>query len=549
MTHDNPNAATQGLHGRALVLATVGVMLSLLLASLDQTIVGTAMPRIIADLNGLDYYAWVTTAYLVTSTVVVPIAGKLGDMFGRKPFLLAGMIGFVLASALCGLSQNMAELVIFRGIQGLFGGFLFASVFTVIGDLYPPDRRARIQGLFGGIFGISSILGPTLGGYLTDNLTWRWVFYVNVPVGVAAVAIVVATLPFIRSKASWRDIDFLGALLLAGGLVPMLVGFSITSTHSWTSPEVLTLLIGGAVVLVLFFLQELRDEHPIVPFELFKNRAFAVSQVVGFITAFGMFGTIIFVPLDFQGVLGVSVSNSGLLVIPMMVGLILASTITGQVMPRFKHYRYLGTAGVLLMIGGMLMLSTVTANSTQFEVSRDIFVIGAGLGVTFPLYINLVQSAIPANYMGVATSQIQFWRNVGGTVSTAIIGSVFSRILPGKISDAIGQVKFPPGVNPKSLPLPSGGSAQALFDPVKIAATRAKLPAQAQPVFDQVMHAVRVGLASALHDLYLIAAAVLVLAVVATLFTPYVPLRRSRPGQVMEATLEGESPVPEGAPA
>src|SRR5436309_10420391 len=205
-----------------LVLATMGVMAALLLASLDQTIVGTALPRIIAELQGLNYYAWVTTAYLVTSTVVVPIAGKLGDMFGRKPFVLAGMIGFVGASALCGLSQNMVELVIFRGTQGLFGGMLFASVFTVLADIFPVEQRARMQGVFGGVFGLSSVIGPTVGGYLTDGPGWRWVFYVNVPVGVIAVLLVSIALPYVRSKAQIRDIDWLGGITLAIGLVPLL---------------------------------------------------------------------------------------------------------------------------------------------------------------------------------------------------------------------------------------------------------------------------------------------------------------------------------------
>src|SRR5256884_1232034 len=232
----------------ARILATVGVGLALFLAALDQTIVGTALPRIVAELNGLDYYAWVATSYLVTSTTLTPIAGKLGDLFGRKPFLLAGMIGFVLASALCGQAQNMTELVAFRGIQGIFGGVLFASVFATLADLFPPDVRARIQGIFGGIFGLASVVGPVVGGYLTDNVGWRWVFYVNVPVGALAIAAVALTMPKVAHKASWRDIDFLGAFTLAAGLVPLLVALSITRDHDIFSPEVLGLLLVAAGV-------------------------------------------------------------------------------------------------------------------------------------------------------------------------------------------------------------------------------------------------------------------------------------------------------------
>ena len=533
------------LHGRKLAFATVGVMLALLLAALDQTIVGTAMPRIVGELQGLDYYAWVTTAYLVTSTVTIPISGKLGDLFGRKPFLLAGMIGFVAASALCGAAQDMLMLVLFRGIQGLFGGMLFASVFTVIGDLYPPERRGKIQGAFGAVFGLSSVVGPAVGGYITDNLSWRWIFEVNIPVGVLAVTVVVLALPYVRSKASWRDIDFLGSALLTAGLVPLLIALSITRDHAWTSWQVLGLIGFALVMLAGFIWEETRAKEPIVPLHLFKNPTFAISMLVGFLTAFGMFGTIIFVPLVFQGVLGVSVTNSGLLITPMMVGLIGASIVTGQLMTRIRYYRFIGTAGIALMIAGMFLLTTVTTSSRQWEVTRDLVVVGLGLGATFPLYLTVLQSALPRQYLGVASSQIQFWRNVGGTVSTAVMGSLLARLLPDKIAAQIGSLHLPPQVAGQFKGVTGGGSPQQVFDPVKLAATRAALPAQFQPVFDQVMHAVRVGLSQALHDIFLYSAGILVLALVATVFLKEVPLRR--PDRQVGAALGEPSPVPAAA--
>src|SRR2546421_7902372 len=337
----------------ARILATVGVALALFLAALDQTIVGTALPRIVSDLNGLDYFAWVATAYLVTSTIMVPIAGNLGDLFGRKPFLLAGMIGFVAASALCGQSHSMLELVVFRTIQGIFGGMLFATVFAVIGDLFPPSQRARLAGLFGAVFGLSSIIGPTAGGYITDTWGWRWVFYVKLPVGIIAVLLVIATMPFVRSSASLRDIDFLGAGALVAGLVPLMVALSITRDHGWTSPEVLGLMAVAAVLLIAFFIIEIRTDHPIVPFSLFSDSTFSVSMIVGFLSGFGMFGTIVFVPLIYQGVLGVTATNSGQLLTPMMLGLIVASTLVGQLMVRIRFYRFLGTAGIAVMLVGL----------------------------------------------------------------------------------------------------------------------------------------------------------------------------------------------------
>jgi EmrB/QacA subfamily drug resistance transporter len=512
---------------RIKVLATVGVMLALLLAALDQTIVGTALPRIVAELNGLDRYSWLITGYLVASTVVVPLAGKLGDLFGRKPFLIGGMIGFVAASALCGVAQDMTQLIVFRVLQGLFGGMLFASAFTVLGDIYTPAERVRIQGLFGGVFGLSSIIGPVVGGFLTDNLGWRWVFYVNLPVGLLGVAVVAAFLPFVRTKASWRDIDFVGSAALAAGLIPVLVALSVAKDQGWTSFQVLGLLGFGVAMLVAFFIIEQRVKEPIVPFQLFKNRAFAVSMLVGFFAALGMFGMIIFVPLETQGVLGVSVTNSGLLLTPMMFGLIVSSVLTGQLIPRIKHYHYLGTIGLVLVMVGLYLMAQTTTSTSQSSITIAIVLVGLGLGVTMPLYINAVQSALPQRYLGVGTSQVQFWRNVGGTVSSAILGSILAQRLPGAINTQIANLNLPPAF--KNLMGSTASNPNSLLDPAKIAAAKAKLPPQLAPLFDQAMHAVRQALALTLHDVFLISVVLTAIALTASLFMPDVPLRSRKP--------------------
>jgi len=490
----------------ARILATVGVGLALFLAALDQTIVGTALPRIVADLNGLEYYAWVATAYLVSSTTLTPIAGKLGDLFGRKPFLLGGMIGFVLASALCGQAQNMAELVAFRGIQGIFGGVLFASVFATIGDLYPPAQRAKLQGVFGGIFGLASVVGPTVGGYLTDNLSWRWVFYVNVPVGILAVAVCFVTLPSVVHKASWRDIDFAGAITLAATLVPMLIALSITRDHDFSSPEVLGLLLVAAIMAVIFFVIERRTPHPVVPFDLWKNPTFAVSTVVGFLLGFAMFGAILYVSLIYQGVLGIPATNSGLLITPLMVGLIAASVVTGQLMVRIKRYRYLGTVGSVILVIGLWLLAQVNVGAPEVEVVRDLVLVGLGVGVGMPLYLNATQSAVDVRYLGVVSSQIQFWRNIGSTVGVAILGAVLSHELPQKIAAAVPP-QFAGAVA-------AGSNAQAIFDP----SATGRIPAE-------LLLAIRGALASATHDVFLIAAGVAALAAIVSLFLQEVPLR------------------------
>ncbi len=507
-----PQHITHGLSRGRIILATAGTMLALLLAALDQTIVGTAIPRIVADLNGLDRLAWVTTAYLVTSTTMTPIAGKLGDLFGRKPFLLLGMVGFVLASALCGLSQDMTQLIVFRGIQGVFGGVLFATVFTVIGDLFPPEQRGRLAGLFGAVFGLSSIIGPTTGGFITDHWSWRWVFEVNIPVGIIAVLVVLAGLPYVRSKASWRDIDFWGAFSLAAGIVPLLIALSITRDHAWTSPQVSGLLAIAAAMLALFIFVESRVEQPIVPLHLFKNSVFSVSMIVGFITAFGMFGSILFTPLVFQGVLGISATNSGALITPMMFGLLGASTATGFLMRRVKYYRFLGTLGVAIVILGMWMLSQITPSMPEWRVVVDLIVVGTGIGVTFPLYLTAVQTALPRQYMGVASSQIQFWRNLGGTVGSAILGAVLANRLPDYLSTRLSDLHLPPLAGG----LPSGG-ANAILDPALLA----KLP-------PAVVGAIRFALSDTLHDIYIFAGGILVLALVATFFMREVPLTGAR---------------------
>jgi EmrB/QacA subfamily drug resistance transporter len=493
-------------------------------------------------LNGIDRYSWLITGYLVASTVVVPIAGKMGDLFGRKPFLIAGMLGFVGASALCGVSQDMNQLIVFRIIQGLFGGMLFASAFTALADIFPPAQRARMQGLFGGVFGLASIVGPVVGGYITDHFGWRWVFYVNLPVGLLGALVVAGFLPFVRTRASWRDIDVWGAAALAAGLIPILIALSVAKDQGWTSFEVLGLLAFGAAMLIAFFVIEQRVKEPIVPFRLFKNRAFAVSMVVGFMTALGMFGMIIFIPLETQGVLGVSVTNSGLLLTPMMLGLIVASIATGQLMVRIKHYHYLGTVGAALMMLGIYMVAQTTPSTSQASLTLAIIIVGAGLGITFPLYINAVQSALPLRYLGVGTSQIQFWRNIGGTVSSAILGSLLAQRLPGAIQEQTSKLHLPAGFRLTSA---STSNPNALFDPAAIAATKAKLPPQALPIFDQVMHAIREALALTLHDLFIVAVVLVGVALVATLFMPDVPLR----SRMRQAPAFAEGPgAPEAEP-
>jgi EmrB/QacA subfamily drug resistance transporter len=443
-------------------------------------------------------------------------------------------------SWLCGFSQNMTELILFRGAQGLFGGVLFASVFTVLADIFTPQTRARMQGVFGGVFGLASIIGPTAGGFITDNWGWRWVFYVNIPVGVLGIALLAMFLPFVRTHASWRNIDFLGAGLLALALTPILIALSETTTYGWGSWQTLVPLIGGIIVLIGFIFVEAREEEPIVPIGLFRNRAYAVSIAVGFISSFGMFGTIIFIPLVYQGVLGISATNSGALITPLMFGLIGASIVTGQLMTRIKQYQYLGTLGAGITALGMYLLSEVTVHSTQLEVTASLVFVGIGLGITMPLYIQAVQSAVDRKFLGVVTSNIQFFRNVGGTIATAIFGSILASRLTPNIQAQVTALHLPASFTST---FKIGGSAQQIFNPANLAAARAAVPAAARPLFDQVIVAVKAGLAVTLHEMFLIGVVALLISLVVSVFMPNVPLlaAKKQPG----GNLGEGSPVPE----
>jgi EmrB/QacA subfamily drug resistance transporter len=471
---------------RMRVFATLGAVLALALASVDVSIVSAAMPRIAEDLNGLSLYAWVGIAYAVAAAVVVPIAGKLGDMFGRKPFLLVGLVGFLVTSFLCGASQTMMQLIIFRGLQGLFGGILMANVFTLVADIYPAEKRPQIQGILFSVAGLSMVIGPPAGGLLTDNLSWRWVFYINIPIGLLAILAVVAAVPYIRSGASLRDIDFLGAVTLVAGLVPILIGLSLTGDgHAWSSAEVWSMLVTGAILLTAFFLVEVRlARNPIVPVEMFRINQVAVMAAVAFFSAFAMMGAIFFVPLLYQGVLGVSATSSGNLLIPLTLALMVVPPFAGKAMTMVTRYRVLAVVAFACMAGGLLLLTQINPGSSRWLAVAATLLIGVGLGIVFPMATSVVQNAIPMSQMGAGTSQIQFWRMIAGPVSLAILGSV----LAARTGSA-DQL--------------NGGAGGNNVSPE--------------------------ALASALHQTFLVAAVIVAIGLVASLFLREVPIK-SMPG-------------------
>ncbi|MET9457705.1 MFS transporter [Streptomyces canus] len=408
-------------------IITAGALLALILSSMDVSIVGTALPRMAADLGALSLYSWVGVSYGMAAAVVIPIGGKLGDLFGRKPLLMAGLGGFVLASLLGALAQNMALLIVARTVQGVCAGLLTANIFTLIGEIYTAERRAQIQGVFFSVAGLGMVAGPPLGGVITDNWGWRWVFWINVPLGALALGAVTAV-PFKQLGGRWQDIDFLGVLTLTAGLVPLLFGLSLTGDgHAWGSPEVLGPVLGGLLVLGLFCLVESRyARQPLVPFELFKVNQVAVLVVVSFLSAVAMMGTTFYVPLLYQGVLGVSATYSGSLLIPLAVAMMVVPPLTGKYLPSVPHYRYLGAAAFALLAVGLVMLSRVRPDSGDWMPLLAMVIIGIGVGIIFPLTTTVVQSAVPLQLLGVGTSQIQFWRTFASPVSIAVLGTLLS---------------------------------------------------------------------------------------------------------------------------
>lgn len=515
------------LSRRQRIITLVGVMVGLFLAALDQTIVGTAMPQIIAELKGFDLYAWTFTAYMLASTAAAPIFGKLSDVFGRKRLLVTGVAVFLVASVLCGMAPTMTALIVFRGLQGLGAGILMSNAFTVIGDLFPPLERGKWQGLFAGVFGIASVIGPTFGGYLTDNWSWRWVFYVNVPLGVVALIALIAYFPAVRPARAGRPIDYRGAATLLLWVMPMLLAFSWAGTeYAWTSPVILGLFAGSAVAFAAFLWVEARAPEPILPLALFRNRTFTLSALSLFLVGMGMFGVIMFIPLFIQGVIGRTATESGAVLTPMMFAMVISSALGGQVMSRTGRYRIQAIFGFAILAVGMFFLSQMNTSTDEGAAIRHMVLIGIGLGITMPLFTIIVQNALPYHLLGVATASTQFFRSIGGTVGVAIFGSLLSTRFEYWVGEKLAagpRSVLPPGLadvirNPQALV--AGPAAQALAD------FRVANPAL-EPAVSLILTAMRESLANTLDDVFRIGFILAVVATGLTLLLPEIPLRRS----------------------
>ena len=443
-----------GLSQRAKMEILFAVMLGLFLGALDQTIVGPALPTIVTQLSGNDYYVWAVTIYLLTSTISVPFWGKLSDLYGRKPIFMIGIVIFLIGSALSGLSQNMGMLILFRGIQGVGAGSLFPVALAVIGDLFTPAERGKYQGLFGAVFGIAFIVGPLVGGFLTEQVSWHWIFYVNIPIGIVSLVVIQRLLPTVKTLRATRNFDVLGGVIFTIAITFLLIGLTNkglidTATrqlHQWTDPSVGGLILAGIVGILLFIGAEVRAKEPIVPLELFRHRTYTSSMISTFFAAFAFFGAIVFLPRWFQVVHDFSPTYSGLAALPLMVGLIFSSIVSGLVVARTGRYKWMIVAAIVLMAISTLLMTQLTATTPLAVVWFWMFLAGLGVGPTFSVFTIVVQNAVPFHFLGVATSNLTFFRQIGGTVALAFVGTIFGTSFQEELPRQMVSAGVPPDV-------------------------------------------------------------------------------------------------------
>jgi EmrB/QacA subfamily drug resistance transporter len=437
--------------GQRRRLVIIGaLLLGMLLAALDQTIVATALPTIAGDLHGLSHLSWVVTAYLLASTVSTPLWGKLGDLYGRKIFFQAAIVIFLIGSVLAGLSHTMLQLIAFRAVQGIGGGGLLTGAQTIVADVVPARDRGRYQGLFGSVFGVTSVLGPLIGGFFVDNLSWRWVFYVNLPIGAVALAVVAAVLPGHLRRAPHK-IDYAGTVLLAGAVTGLVLLTSLGgTTYAWSSLPIYLMGAGAVVFGAGFIWAESRAAEPVVPLHLFRNRVFSASSAVGFVVGFAMFGAIAYLPQYMQIVKGVSPTISGLRLLPLMAGLLATSITTGRLVSRWGRYRIFPIFGTATMTIGLYLLSHLGVTTSDWLSSLYMLVLGAGIGASLQVLVVAVQNSVSYADLGAATGGATFFRSIGGSFGTAVFGAVFSNVLAGNLVASLHGLSLPHGVTASS---------------------------------------------------------------------------------------------------
>lgn len=485
-------------------MITAGLMVGLLVAALDQTIVDTAFPRMIADLHGEAIFTWVLTTYMLASTAIVPVVGKLADIYGRKIFYLLGMSLFIGGSMLCGAAQSMPQLIAFRGLQGIGGGMLMPIAFTIVGDIFPGEQRAKMQGLFGGMWGLASIFGPKLGGFITHNYSWRYIFYINLPIGLVAGTLML--LFYTESKGERRPIDWLGSISITTGIVLFLLAMARGGeAWAWDSWQSLSLFGGAAALLAVFIIVETRVPEPVLDLKLFQNSTFSVMSLVGFLMGAGMFGAIVFIPWFIQGVVGVDPNRAGNVMTPMMMSMVISSILAGRLALKIP-YRYQVSLGFLIIGTGFYLMTHWTVSTTLLQATLSSMVMGAGLGLLMPILTLAVQNAFPARQRGVVTSATTFFRSVGATVGVTVFGVIFNNQMASQFQAKLAPTMAQAG--PMLAKLPPQAKEffiQATQDPqllVRILLSQEAQDAIPAPFRELFIGGIKVMMADSLHVVF-----------------------------------------------